>query len=132
MISARCSGTRMVRISDFRAEVIAVKKQKFDLENARRRKNEPAWLRILHLLSANSEMTGGDVKAALPSLPRGTIYPVLQMLEDDGLATSRVETEAERDPRQSGPPRRFYRVVARASVALYGLSTVPSDRRKSK
>lgn len=43
---------------------------------------------------------------------QGTLYPVLRMMEENGLLESRVE------PSVSGPPRKYYAITERGSAVL--------------
>ena len=72
-------------------------------------------LQVLRLLVCGREMTGADICAeADPPIARGTVYPVLQMLQDDGFVTRREE----RNPRRSGPPSVYYKITAQGERAV--------------
>jgi PadR family transcriptional regulator, regulatory protein PadR len=55
--------------------------------------------------------------ADIPVIKLGTLYPVLRSLEKDGLLESKV------DPSVNGPPRRYYRITERGTLALEQLSS---------
>jgi DNA-binding PadR family transcriptional regulator len=74
-------------------------------------------LRILQLLIAHGELTGGQILEHDSSLPRGTIYTTLRRLQDDKLVSSRVDD----DTGEPGPPRRFYKITGQGQrVAKLG------------
>jgi len=76
-----------------------------------------AALVLLRILSRTEQPMYGYqiaklVNAETYSIKQGTLYPVLRMLESNGLLDSEVE------PSVSGPPRRYYRITENGQAAL--------------
>lgn len=70
---------------------------------------------ILHAL-ARGHGHGFDIQAET-GLTSGTVYPALERLEVEGLATSSWE-DAERAREEKRPPRRYYQITPRGKQAL--------------
>jgi PadR family transcriptional regulator PadR len=69
----------------------------------------------LELLQSSGEMYGLEmVKASDGTLGRGTIYVILDRLEDKGFVKSR----AEKQPGEAGMPRRLYKITGLGQRAL--------------
>ena len=69
----------------------------------------------LELLSSSAEMYGLEmVKASQGALKRGTVYVMLDRLEDKGFVISRSEQR----PGVAGMPRRLYRITGLGQRAL--------------
>jgi DNA-binding PadR family transcriptional regulator len=70
---------------------------------------------VLELLIGGREMYGLElVKASEGLLKRGTIYVLLDRMEQKGLVSSR---EGDRDATASGLPRRRYRICGQGRLA---------------
>jgi DNA-binding PadR family transcriptional regulator len=70
---------------------------------------------VLELLSGSGDMYGLEmVKASQGALRRGTVYVILDRLEDKGFVKSR----AEKEPGMAGMPRRRYRITGLGQRAL--------------
>jgi len=87
---------------------------------------------VLELLSRTREMYGLEMVKASPALGRGTIYVVLNRMEERGLVTSRQVKEAG----TPGMPLRVYSVTGlgqralsawRQAVAAYGSAAPLGD-----
>lgn len=78
----------------------------------------PKEVEILSLLLNGREMYGLEmVKASEGALKRGTIYVLLDRLEDRGFVTSR----AEKLEGVSGMPRRLYQITGQGQRALHAM-----------
>lgn len=69
---------------------------------------------VLELLTAKTEMYGLEMVKSAQGLKRGTIYVLLDRMEDKGLITSRKSEDTGR----SGMPRRLYKVTGLGCRAL--------------
>lgn len=67
----------------------------------------PAMLAVLRCLTSSSEPMWGLRVAKQVNRPTGSVYPILDRLEDAGHVTSRWDDDAER----SGPRRRLYQLT---------------------
>lgn len=75
---------------------------------------------LLSVLSRSKEPMYGyqiakmleESNSEIPMMKQGTLYPVLRSLEENGLLESTVE------PSVSGPPRRYYKIIADGRAAL--------------
>jgi DNA-binding PadR family transcriptional regulator len=78
----------------------------------------PKEAEILDQLSDAKEMYGLEiVRSSNGSVRRGTIYVLLDRLEDKGFVSSR----AEKTPGASGMPKRLYRITGSGRSALAAL-----------
>lgn len=90
-------------------------------------KNDDSDTKLYDGLEPDKELYGLQIAEAT-GLGRGTAYPILERLEEDGLLTSWREVRkgqpGYRPRRGGGPPRRYYRLtsegwaVARQEAAL--------------
>ena len=67
----------------------------------------PALRGVLHVLLDTDRGVWGLRIASQTGRPTGTVYPILQRLEDSGLVVSRWETGEDR----RGPVRRLYELT---------------------
>ncbi len=82
-----------------------------------RRVTEPT-LRVLEVLvSGGDSSTWGLEIARLTNLKSGTVYPILERLEELGWVNSEWESNSER----TGPRRRLYRLANEALLAANAL-----------
>lgn len=74
----------------------------------------PKEVAVLSLLSGKGEMYGLEMVKSSSDLRRGTVYVLLDRMEDKGYVSSR----AVREPGSSGLPRRLYRLTGLGVRAL--------------
>lgn len=77
----------------------------------------PIQFHILELLIAKDELYGLEMVKASDRLKRGTVYVTLSRMEAKGF----VESWLDRQPDQSGMPRRRYRVTGHGARVLSAL-----------
>ena len=78
----------------------------------------PTQRHILEMLVANGEMYGLEMVNASNRLKRGTVYVILNRMEDKGFIESRKQELA---PGAAGAPRRIYRPTGHGARVLQAL-----------
>jgi DNA-binding PadR family transcriptional regulator len=72
-----------------------------------------ATIDVLSVLSSTSEPSWGLAVIKSSGRPAGSVYPILERLEQAGWVTSRWEQDADRP----GPRRRYYELTADGATA---------------
>lgn len=73
----------------------------------------PATIDVLSVLDASGQPVWGLLVIKQSGRPAGSVYPILERLEQSGWLTSSWEENDER----SGPRRRYYALTAEGAVA---------------
>jgi len=73
----------------------------------------PATIDVLTVLTASAEPCWGLLIIKSSGRPAGSVYPILERLEQSGWLTSQWEE----DDARTGPRRRYYELTAEGAVA---------------
>jgi DNA-binding IclR family transcriptional regulator len=73
----------------------------------------PATIDVLSVLTSSAEPCWGLLVIKSSGRPAGSVYPILERLEQSGWVTSSWED----DPARVGPRRRFYELTAEGATA---------------
>lgn len=85
----------------------------------------PVETKVLEILVEKGESYGlAIVNASNGGIKRGTVYVILQRMEEKGLVESRQEDVT---PAYIGIPRRLYKITGVGSRVLRGIESIISD-----
>jgi DNA-binding MarR family transcriptional regulator len=84
----------------------------------------PATVDVLTVLDAGSGPTWGLAVIKASGRPAGSVYPILERLEQSGWVTSAWED----DPHRTGPRRRFYELTDDGTTAARAVISIHATR----